>query len=228
MAKVNPSTEFIKYFKNFYASNIQLNAGDWFAIYYDPNEGYEKDVRVQMPTDKDSLLMGTIDLSSCPALDEWFRRKGGRVTFDNEVLDGLRKRKLGDFVGVDYSDDYKIVVEVVAESGEGTEKIEFIKRGGIPRPIECDFRYEIDIPAEALDNPILVVGIKDGKLTMSRDEMEERIFDSPVKNLANIFKKDATYKLRATEEDEDGYRRIAFIGKGTQCELTQYFKAQSY
>lgn len=228
MAKVSPSTEFIKYFKNFYTTNIQLNAGDWFAIYYDPNDGYEKDVRVYLPTDKDSKLMGTIDLSSCPSLDEWFRRKGGSVIFDNGVLDDLRKRKLGDFVGVDYSDDSKIVVEVRAESGDGTDKIEFVKKGDIPKPIEYDFIYDIDIPAETLDNPLIVVGIKDGKLTMNRDDMVERVFDSPVKNLANIFKKDATYRLKATEEDDDGYRKIAFIGKGSQCELTQYFKAQSY
>ncbi len=229
MAKAaNPAADFVKYFKNLYSTNIQLNIGDWFMIYYDPHEGYDNDVRVYVPTDRNSKLQGTIDLSACPAFDEWMRRKGGGVIFDNEVLDALRKKKMSELVGIDYADDYKFIVTVAKEDGDGTEDITFEKRGGIPRPVECDFKYEIDIPAEALEKPLLVVGIKDGKPTLDRVGIDERIFDSPVKNLDNVFKKDAKYVLKATERDAGGFRRIAFTGKGTQCELTQYFTAMSY
>lgn len=205
--------EFIKFIQTLYKDEIQLNMMDSFDI---SNDG--TDVSIFFPKNKYFKMVGTLNLDTAPKLKEWFLKKPSSIHIDNNVLDEVRKRKMGDFVSVDTTDDtYSI---------NFTDGKTFTLTRSNPFKLmdTFDFKYNVEIPAERLNKNVLTLYFKNGKILFKNMQESEVLFDIAVKSIQNVFKKDATYKLYATDKNDEGFRFVMLEAKGNMCSLSQYFK----
>lgn len=218
MAKkeISNKHELVKFIKNLYTEEIQLNFDRYFDIWYND----EKFI-LEFPTYNYYHMCGEIDLSSCQSLADWIKQSPYPARIMNCDLDEMRKRKLGDFVDLVIDED-KYCIKFVNDE---TFEIRKVKDMEYKQP-EYDFKYSAQIPNEFItDRSLLTVYLDNGIVEF--DELNDDaqiLLETAIKNLKLIFKKDARYDVFVTEKDVDGFRIAAIKATGTICKLTQYFR----
>lgn len=208
--KIDEKVELIKFIKSLYTDEIALNFEDYFSIVDSGNETFY----ISFPNNKYCLLCGKIDMRDCTSFYNWLHDSNSEVLVNNTTLDELRKRKLGDFQSLSVSDE-KYSIEL------SDSFFELEKTPRTFNPPKFHFINSIDIPANMFDGTTITVYENDSGLTF--EPTQDVVFDSAIKNINIIFKKNASYKLYVTDNVE-GFRIVMLEGAGEKCTLNQYFK----
>lgn len=226
MAKqVKEYLEFIKFFKNLYADEIPLNFDEYFII-----TNIDGKTALHFPENKYCKITGTLDISSMPSFANWLQQKNSSVKIDTEELDELRKLKMADFISVDYSDPNKYVIST-------TNKDYIIERIDVVNyDFNFDFKYQADIPNEAMDNTTIVFYINNsGEISLTQDVGSSVLLDAAInKNFQIVFKEPSAEKVAKgaaqpkytifTTEKQNGFRIVMVQCSGSVCTMKQYFR----
>lgn len=208
--------EFIKYIKSLYSDEIQLNMMDAFDLSYDG-----KEISLFFPKNKFFRMVGTLNIDEMPKFKEWFIKKQSSVHFDNALLDAVRKKKMGDFESVSTDDDTYTIKFTDGTTFTLTRSNPFVLTDTFDG---LEFKYSVEIPVERFNRDVLLLYFKNDKILFKNMQDSEVLFDIPVKDLYNIFKKEAKYTVYATDRNSDGFRYIKLTAAGDKCTLSQYFK----
>jgi len=218
MAKkpIEEKHELVKFIKNLYTEEIQLNFAQYFEIYNKDGNIFN----LNFPKSQYYRMDGTIDLSACPNFVEWMHKdSNGLVCVDNAELDDLRKLKMSEFIDIEKDNDkYQINLT--------NNKFTLLKFTNDNKPFDLNqFTIQADIPESKLTESLITVYLtKDNQIVFDYDQDYTVLLDSSIKNIKVIFKKDAKYSIYATEPDENGFRYVAVEGKGELVTLRQYFR----
>lgn len=213
--------EFIKFIKDLYTNEIQLNFDDYFELYFDGNKNEEMPaVQLAFPNNDYYFLCGKLSLVDCPRLYNWISNgKACCVRINNKELDSLRKAKMSEFVSVETSDsDYIIHMT----DFEFRFHKEYNAKLSIPK---IEDEYVLEIPKDKItDSQLFVISIDNDNLIFGTKDNCQILFEAANKNFEILFKKEATYSLQASPKDDNGFRIVAITASGEKCSLTQYFK----
>ena len=228
MAKqVKEQLEFVKFFKNLYSDEIPLNFDDYFII--SNNNGR---ITVHFPENKYYKIFGILDISEIPTFYNWLKLKISSVKIRSDELDVLRKIKMSDFESVDYSDESKYVIKVT-----NSEIDEFVieRLDMVMLEPSFEFKYQYDIPNEAMDSTTIVFYINNGVISLEPSDNAEVLLDAAInKNFQIVFKEPSEeklskgafkpkYTIHATEK-VNGFRVIMLECVGKHCTMKQYFR----
>ena len=209
--------EFPKFLKEYCSKYYDFLFSDQFALYC--TEDNAENLFICFPKEKYTYVYGLVDFDLSPSFNEWCRRKHGTIKFDSEILREIKGKKLGDFLGLEISDDFYIVKTVDKEY-----KFERLKLDVDFPEITDEIDYSYCIKKDLLENnKFKLYYNSEGKPTSV--QTDKVLVEAPVKIFKFLQKtEEVQYSVKVGKPSEDKSRVIQFASKSPKATIFQQFR----